>query len=742
MRTQTLEGWLFDVDEFGSVIVLWVYDAAGKLHRLQHEFQTPVFVHGERAALIRLAADLSRRKLITGVGWQRKREFWSGDELEVMQLNVADASHLPRLRQLAAAQTEFTYFNLSLPPAQYYLCLTGLFPLCHLTCTVDRYGYVQEARALNSPWEMDFALPPLCVMRMRSERMQPLSAHSRLIVGIEQTETVFSFNEGARLIHRLNALVAEYDPDLLLSEHGDTVLFPALLQLAQQTKVALQFDREPLRTDRKIETEGRTYFSYGKVIYKGPSYPLLGRWHIDRANSFAFHETDLVGALELARLSKMPIQRSARRSPGTAMTGMELDQAITRGILIPWQKSEPERFKTALQLLKIDKGGLTFQPPIGAFENVIEIDFASMYPSLMVTHNLSPETVLCACCQNHAVPETDYNVCEKRRGLIPLTLAPLVERRSHLKQLMQAATDEQQRASYVARRAAIKWMLVSCFGYLGYKNATFGRIEAHEAVTAFGRETLLRAKEIAEARGYEMLHGLTDSLWLKGASLDAAALRALCAEITQATGIEMSLEGLYRWIIFLPSKVNPNRPVPARYYGVFQNGELKARGLAYRRHDTPPFIKAVQQELLDIVATAHTLAELRDKQAVAAAILAERITALERGEVPLAALVITQTLSSAPQDYAVATRTALAAQQLIDEGIPVHPGESVGYVITNAKARDRERRVMTNQASAKAKYDVAEYVRLLRLAGEEICDPLRQAAKQSCIPQRALPFVA
>lgn len=492
MKTSSLEGWLFDVDEFGSVIVLWVYDDAGRLHRLQHEFQTPVFVHGEHAALIRLAADLSRRKLITGVTWKHQREFWSGADWEVMQLNVADASHLPRLRQLAASQTEFAFFNLSLPPAQYYLCLTGLFPLCRMACTVDEYGYVQSARALNSAWEMTHPLPPLRVLRMRGERLQPLSTYSRLIIGTEQNETVFSFSEGARLIHRLNALMAEYNPDLLLSERGDTLIFPALLKTAQQHKLALQFDRDPLRTDRKIETEGRTYFSYGKVIYKGPSYPLLGRWHIDRANSFAFHETDLEGVFELARLSKMPIQRSARRSPGTAMTGMQLDQAIQRGILIPWQKSEPERFKTALQLLKADKGGLTYQPPIGTFAHVAEIDFASMYPSLMVTHNLSPETVLCACCQNARVPEAGYNVCEKRRGLIPLTL----ERRRQLKQLMKATDDAPLRAVCEARRAAIKWMLVSCFGYLGYKNAVYGRIEAHEAVTAFGRETLLRAKEI------------------------------------------------------------------------------------------------------------------------------------------------------------------------------------------------------------------------------------------------------
>ena len=62
---------------------------------------------------------------------------------------------------------------------------------------------------------------------------------------------------------------------------------------------------------------------------------------------------------------------------------------------------------------------------------------------------------------------------------------------------------------------ALKWMLVTCFGYLGYRNARFGRIEAHESVTAFGREKLLQAKEICEEEGFELLHAITDSLWIR-----------------------------------------------------------------------------------------------------------------------------------------------------------------------------------------------------------------------------------
>ena len=58
-------------------------------------------------------------------------------------------------------------------------------------------------------------------------------------------------------------------------------------------------------------------------------------------------------------------------------------------------------------------------------------------------------------------------------------------------------------------------MLVTTFGYLGYKNARFGKIEAHESVNAFARDGLLRAKKIAEAGGFSVVHGIVDCLWLK-----------------------------------------------------------------------------------------------------------------------------------------------------------------------------------------------------------------------------------
>lgn len=716
---------MFDVDELGSVMTLWVYDGDGRLHRVTDELRQPIYASGDRTKLKQLATDLRRRDLIAGARWAEKIEFWSGKAIEALQLNVADSSSLLKLREIAAKlDREVTFYNLDIPAPQHYLYLKHLFPLCQLAAELDRHGNLIEVAATNSPWDIDHAPLPLSVMRMRGERMRPLTDRSRIIIATDADEFVLRPSAGAEAIKAFNEIIERHNPDLILSERGDSTLFPALLAVARREKLQLRLDRDRVFTERKIETEGRTYFSYGNIVYKPPSYPLFGRWHIDRENSFAHHETGMEGLLEQARLGRAPVQKMSRASPGSAMTSMQMYRAITDGILVPWRKSEPEKPKTALQLLTVDKGGLTYQPPVGEHENVIEIDFASMYPSLMVTRNISPETVLCSCCENIAVPEAGYNICEKRRGLIPLTLEPLIERRKLLKQLMKLA-DERTRAIYDARRVAIKWMLVTCFGYMGYKNARFGRIEAHEAVTASGRETLLRAKEIAEDAGFEMLHALTDSLWIRKAGASENEALKLCEVITRETGIEMSLEGVYRWLVFAPSKIKSTRPVAARFYGVFTDGQMKIRGLACRRHDTPEFIKQAQEQMLAVLAKARSVEELQRQRQEARRIYDGRLAELESGKVDPRLLIIEQVLSREIEDYSVETRASLAARELIADGANVHPGEKIGYVITNSKAKKKAERVTTTNRNATINYDRREYINRLTIAAREIgvvCD--------------------
>jgi DNA polymerase-2 len=196
----------------------------------------------------------------------------------------------------------------------------------------------------------------------------------------------------------------------------------------------------------------------------------------------------------------------ARSSPGTAISAMQAAQALRRGVLVPFRKREPEGFKTAQELVETDKGGLTYLPRPGLHENAGELDFASMYPSLMVRYNISPETMNCRCCPGDAlpVPGIPARTCRRRRGLVPETIAPVLAKRALLKERQKAAADPAERETLRRRQTALKWLLVVCFGFLGYKNAHFGRIEAHEATTAWGREKLLSAKETAEREGFRL----------------------------------------------------------------------------------------------------------------------------------------------------------------------------------------------------------------------------------------------
>ena len=140
----------------------------------------------------------------------------------------------------------------------------------------------------------------------------------------------------------------------------------------------------------------------------------------------------LAGLIEQARVAKVDLQHMARTTTGTGITSMQLETACRDGLLIPYRKQEPEAFKTALELLQTDQGGLVFAPIIGYHEQVGELDFSSMYPSIMTRFNISPETVNCRCCRDDPtaqVPEIGHHTCRHRKGLVPRTLAPLLDKR-------------------------------------------------------------------------------------------------------------------------------------------------------------------------------------------------------------------------------------------------------------------------------------------------------------------------
>ena len=161
---------------------------------------------------------------------------------------------------------------------------------------------------------------------------------------------------------------------------------------------------------------------------------------------------------EIARTCRVPLHTASRSSIGSSMSSLEFYQAFKDDILLPRNKSIPEAFKSAYELLVADRGGFVYEPRVGIHDSVGEVDFSSMYPSLMVNNNISAETVLCECCPDSKlrIPELNYNICEKRLGVVPKSIQVILTKRLCYKRLKEATQGAQLKEIYDNRQIALK----------------------------------------------------------------------------------------------------------------------------------------------------------------------------------------------------------------------------------------------------------------------------------------------
>lgn len=728
MHRMVHRGWLFDVYPSPGGITLWVIDENGEQHTAAVPFAPSFFMHIARSDEQRVAALVSRFPCRITLDWVVKRELYSNEEWKVLRVQVHDPLQLKDVvRRLEHHFPHFVFFNSDIPPQQTYLYETGLFPLAYGEYTFSAEGMFVAVDLADRREAREYSMPPLTFLKL-ANRPDVLSPKFRktLQLEISYNGETYSVQQShpADVLASVNDHLRRCDPDVIMTEYGDALLLPMLDRLSQEHRVPLLLNRD--RRAGYFRTHESSYVVYGKMVHKEGAFELAGRWHLDTENSFMMGEASLDGVAEIARLTQLPVQYQARASIGTALSSMQLSWACQNQYLIPAKKREPESFKSAATLLLADRGGLIFQPVMGYHEQIAELDFVSMYPSIMVQHNVSPETVNCRCCRNEAVPELKYTICEKREGIVPATLRPLVERRSFYKKekkRLKSLGDARWR-TYDHRQNALKWMLVTCFGYLGYKNARFGKIEAHESVNAFSRETILRAKEIAEARGYRFLHAIVDCMWLKKEGATEADYARLCSEITAATNIEISLEGIYNWILFPSSKLDPNIPTANRYVGFYTNGEIKVRGIEIRRRDTPVFIKRLQGNMLEVFEQATRVAEVEARVPAALAVAREFIALLTSGKADPLELVIRQHISQEPDEYSTNSANAAAAKALDEAGITLRPGEMLEYIIVDASGKKTPAKAVALPLySFEDGYDIQKYTELALKAAATLLLP-------------------
>lgn len=722
----TRQGWLLDVyageqDEGG--VVLWFLLADGRRCPFTLDFPLTFYAAGSFPRL-RDAWCFLRDSCPTARLARMQREDLFTGMLDVLAVTVTRPAEQPVVFQaLAHAFPDLDYYDADIPLSLRLAASWGLFPLVYAEIAANAAGHIRRLAVRESAWELEPTSPPLRLMRIEPDipPFQATPTSIRLRCG--RTDNHIPLQPERLLLRQLSATLKRHDPDIILTRWGDTWLFPTLLDRAAAEGLPFNPNRDEER--RPLQRAENSYFTYGQVVYRGRQVHLYGRWHIDQQNAMMMGEYGLEGVLEQARVTGLPVQEIARKSPGAGITAMQMVTALRRGVLVPYQKQQAEEWKTARQLIRADRGGLVYQPLIGLHQEVAELDFVSMYPSIMVHYNISPETVGVNASGAEIVPELGIPVDQSREGLVPQTLRPLLAKRIALKQQLAQLTRQDCRYRPLKARAdALKWLLVVCFGYLGYKNARFGRIESHEAVTAYGREALLRAKEAAEAMGFTVLHMYVDGIWVQQAGhKEPADFAALQAEILARTSLPIALEGVYRWVAFLPSRRDERVPVANRYFGVFSDGTVKLRGIEARRRDTAPWVAQVQQEIVGLLTAVPSGQPLESCLPAVWARLRQHVADLQNGQISLTALLVSQTLSRELTAYRVPSPAARAAQQLALAGKTLRPGQRVRFLYARGEPGVMAWDVPGTPPAVTA-VDVDRYTCLLLRAASAILFPL------------------
>jgi DNA polymerase elongation subunit (family B) len=721
-----IKGWIFDVypTDIGDMAV-WIISENGQRIRLLDKFQPKIYVSGKKEDLEKLIGHIYSNENIAS--WDFVYKIVNPTDAEkskVLGITLKDCRKVSTLTNQILKFGDFLdyeVYNCDLHGDREYFFVHDLFPLAFLEVENRKSGL--KYTLLDSVDSIDYAVPPLKIMKLKIKivKNSKIASFNDPIasINIEQEENQIAIGTGdeEQKLLKLSETVKELDPDIILTDGGDSYLFSYLLQRATVSNVLGKFvlSRDEVPFAPKLRP-GRTFFSYGRTFYKAPTVRLYGRIHIDAGNTFILNESSFQGLFEIARICRVPLHTSSRSSIGSSMSSLQFYQAFKDDILIPRNKSTPEAFKSAYELLVGDRGGIVYEPKVGIHDHTGEVDFSSMYPSLMVNNNISGETVLCKCCPNShlRIPDLNYNICEKRVGIVPKALKLIVSKRSRYKRLKEEVKDPKLKETYDNRQTALKWILVTCFGYLGYKNAKFGTVDGHIGVCAFGREAFLRAARTSESRGFEVLHGIVDSLWLKKQDSKLGDYIDLCKQVSKDIGVPLNFEGFYKWIVFLPSKMHPNIGVLNRYYGVMENGKLKVRGLEVRRRDTPRFIYDAQMEMINVFSTANNSEEFMQKIPDALNVVKNYRQKLINGEVAIWDLIVTKHLSKNPKNYKQHVSQVIAAEQLMKEGVEINAGKNVHFIFTDSDNKRFERRVKAEQLLDKGvNPDVGKYLLLL-----------------------------
>jgi DNA polymerase I len=375
-------------------------------------------------------------------------------------------------------------------------------------------------------------------------------------------------------------------------------------------------------------------------------------------------------AIQLSNLVGLPLDHV-----GAAAAGFRVEWFLvkrTHGLeeLIPKRVEQPYRPYP---------GAIVLEPKPGLHDNVVALDFKSMYPNIMINYNLSPDTYVppeepLPKEDVYETPEVKHKFRKEPPGFYKQALSDLITVRDKIRSRMKTADPKSTEYRVLdARQKAVKVITNAMYGYAGWTGARWYMKPVAEAAAAWGRHTITNTISMAEKEGLNIVYGDTDSVFAKN---EPAKIDGLLVEIKKKLGLEVSRDKTYVRIFFTEAK--------KRYAGLLSDGQLDIVGLEVMRGDWALVAKKVQENVLEIILKEQSPTK-------AAASVQQFIRELRQKRVPYRDLVIWKTLTKPPDEYEVRAAHVEAARLLKQKGWELAVGDKVGYVVVTGTGRLYER---------------------------------------------------
>ncbi|MDD5171819.1 MAG: DNA polymerase domain-containing protein, partial [Candidatus ainarchaeum sp.] len=401
---------------------------------------------------------------------------------------------------------------------------------------------------------------------------------------------------------------------------------------------------------------------------------------VDAELALALSDRLLPLEMEMASVAKMPLFETALSTSGQLVENLLMYHAAERNELIP---SRPGGDEIGERINAPIQGAFVKLPEPGIYENVAVLDFRGLYPSIIVSYNIDPGTLIAE--GKHAqhgksgdvfVSPTGALFSKQEIGLIPFVLDYLIDMRMKLKKALKTTKkDTEEYVKLGARSQALKILANSFYGYMGYARSRWYSRPCAESVTAWGRKHITETIETAEKAGFTVLYADTDSVFLLYKNREDVIKFMNSVNAALPPKMELELEGFYPRGVFVSKKGGEERGAKKKYALLGEDGRIKIRGFELVRRDWSMIAKETQLKVLEAI-----LKEGSKEKAVK--IIRDVVARLQEGKVPLEMLAISTQLNKDPKSYEVASPELSAAKKMLKAGIPAEKGTVISYVVS------------------------------------------------------------